>query len=95
MRFANDEKSLLSIAPILSYMTELTVYLPEDLGSVMRRHASIDWAGIAGDAIRKAAAELELLESIASESKLTEEDAMVLGKKVKKGMWEKVYRKLV
>ncbi len=76
-------------------MTDLTVSLPEDLNSVMRRHASIDWAGIAGDAIRKAAAEIELLESIASGSTLTEEDAMVLGKKVKKGMWEKVYKKLV
>jgi len=91
----HSEKSLLSIAAILSYMTELTVHLPEDLSSLIRRHASIDWAGIAGDAIRKAGAELELLESIASESMLTEEDALVLGKKVKRGMWEKVYRKLV
>ncbi len=76
-------------------MTELTVSLPEDLTIVMRRHSSIDWAGIAGNAIRKTAAELELLESIASESKLTEEDAMALGKKVKKSMWENIYRKLV
>ncbi len=76
-------------------MAEVTVHLPEDLGVVMRRHASINWSGIAADAIRKAAAELELLDAIASESKLTEEDAIILGRKIKKGMWEKVYKKLV
>ncbi len=76
-------------------MTEVTVRLPEDLGIVMRRHESINWSNIAAEAIRKAAAELELLDAIASESKLTEEDALILGKKVKKGMWEKVYKKLV
>jgi hypothetical protein len=76
-------------------MAEVTVHLLQDLGIVMRRHASIDWSGIAEEAIRKTAAELELLDAIASESKLTEEDAIALGRKVKKGMWEKVYNKLV
>lgn len=76
-------------------MSEVTVRIPKDLGNVMRRHASIDWSGIAQEAIRKTAAELELLDAIASESTLTEEDAIVLGRKVKKGMWENVYKKLV
>ncbi|MBU4373624.1 MAG: hypothetical protein KKD69_07200 [Euryarchaeota archaeon] len=69
-------------------MAEVTVKLPEDIGAVMRRHASIDWSGIASEAIRKTAAELELLDAIAAESKLSEEDAIALGKKVKKGMWD-------
>lgn len=68
--------------------------LPEDLGIVMKRHASMDWSGIA-EAIRKSAAELELLDAIASESKLTEEDAIALGRKIKKSIWERVYKKLV
>ncbi len=76
-------------------MAEVTVHLPQDLGIVMRRHASIDWSGIAEEAIRKTAAELEMLDAFASESKLTEEDAIAMGRKVKKGMWEKVYKKLV
>ncbi|MCZ7361914.1 MAG: hypothetical protein O8C58_01010 [Candidatus Methanoperedens sp.] len=46
------------------------------------------------EVIRKTAVELELFDAISSESRLTEEDALVLGKKVKKGMWEKVYKKL-
>jgi|GEM_PF-2998444 len=82
-------------APILIRMTEVTVQLPEDLGIVMRRHASVNWSNIAAEAIRKAAAELELLDAIASESKLREEDAIALGKKVKRGMWDKVYKRLV
>lgn len=84
-----------SIAAILLFMTEVTVRLPEDLSIVMKRHASVDWSNIAAEAIRKSAAELELLDAIASESKLTEEGAIALGRKVKKGMWERVYKKLV
>lgn len=77
------------------FMAEVRVAIPEDLKKVMSRHKSVDWSGIAGEAIRKAAAELELLNVIASESKLTEKDAVELGRKVKKGMWERVYKKLV
>lgn len=76
-------------------MAEVIVHIPEDLSNVMRRHTSIDWSGIAGEAIRKVVAELELLDAIASESRLTEKDAIALGRKVKKGMWEKAYKKLV
>lgn len=76
-------------------MSEVIVQIPDDLGIIMQRHASINWSNIASEAIRKTAAEVELFDAIASESRLTEEDALVLGKKVKKGMWEKVYKNLV
>ncbi len=76
-------------------MAEIVVGIPEDLKKVMSRHKSVDWSGIAGEAIREAAAELELLSAITSESRLTEEEAVELGRKVRKGMWEKVYKKLV
>ncbi len=76
-------------------MTEVTLHLPEDLSVLMGKYRHINWSNIAAEAIRKTIAELELLDSIASQSKLTEEDAIALGKKVKKGMWKKVYEKLV
>jgi hypothetical protein len=86
---------LKSIAFILSNMSEVIVQIPDDLGIIMRRHASINWSNIASEAIRKTAAEVELFDAIASESRLTEEDALALGKKVRKGMWEKVYKNLI
>ncbi|MDP2767782.1 MAG: hypothetical protein Q8O41_10125 [Candidatus Methanoperedens sp.] len=43
-------------------MAEVTVKLPEDMGIVMHRHASIDWSIIVAEAIRKTSAELELLD---------------------------------
>lgn len=76
-------------------MAEIIVHVPEDLKRVISRHKAIDWSGIARAAIREAAAELELLSAIASESKLTEEDAVELGKRVKRGMWTRVYKKLM
>jgi hypothetical protein len=47
------------------------------------------------EAIRKTATELELLDAFASESNLSEKDAIALGSKIKKGIWDKVYKKLV
>jgi hypothetical protein len=47
---------------------------------------------MAVEAIRKTAAEPELLDTIVVESKLIEEDVIDLRKK---GMWEKVYKQLV
>jgi hypothetical protein len=79
----------------IGIISEVIVQIPDDLGIIMRRHASINWSNIASEAIRKTAAELELFDAIAAESRLTEKDALVLGKKVKKGMWEKVYKNLV
>ncbi len=76
-------------------MAEIVVEIPEDLKKVIKKHKVVNWSSIAGEAIRKAAAELELLNAIASESKLTEEDAVKLGRKLKKGMWERAYKKLV
>lgn len=76
-------------------MAEIVVEIPEDLKKVIKKHKAVNWSRIAGEAIRKAAAELELLNAIASESKLTEEDAVKLGRKLKKGMWERAYKKLV
>lgn len=76
-------------------MAEIVIEIPEDLKKVTSKHKLVDWSGIASEAIRKAAVELELLNVIASESKLTEEDAVELGRKIKKGMWERTYKKLV
>ncbi len=75
-------------------MAEIVVKVPEDIEKAIREHKLMDWSKIAADALRQRIAQLELLEAIASESKLTEEDALELGRKINKSLWENWYRKL-
>ena len=74
-------------------MAEIKVVIPEDLKRVMDRTPFIDWSNVARDAIRMQASKLARLKAIASKSKLTEEDALELGRKINKGLHER-YKEL-
>lgn len=75
-------------------MVEIVVDVPDEIERAMREHKLMDWSKIAADALRQRIAQLELLEAIASESKLTEEDSIELGRKINKSLWENWYKKL-
>ena len=76
-------------------MSELIVKVPKDLEKNIREFPE-DWSGIALEAIRLKAFELELgrsrrlrhllFKALISESKFTEEDALELGRKVNESM---------
>ena len=74
-------------------MGELKVVIPEDLKQEMDRTLFIDWSKVARDAIREQASKLARLKTIASKSKLTEEDVLELGRKINRGLHER-YREL-
>lgn len=65
-------------------MPEIKIRISEDLKREMDKAGEVDWSKVARDAIRKKSSELALLKSIASKSELTEDDALELGRKVKK-----------
>jgi len=69
-------------------MAELKIIIPEEL---WRKMASfeIDWHSITRDLIKKKVNELSELRSIVSKSKMTEEDALDLGRKVNKSLAKK------
>lgn len=75
-------------------MVNMTLSVPEELRVVMNRHSEINWSEVARQAFKEKAAQLELLDSIASRSKLTEKDALELGRKIKKSMWLKGRKEL-
>ncbi|CAD7768307.1 hypothetical protein FHEFKHOI_00206 [Candidatus Methanoperedenaceae archaeon GB50] len=74
-------------------MAELKVVIPEDLKQEMDKTSFIDWSKVARDAIREQASKLARLKSIASKSKLTEKDALELGRKINRGLHER-YKEL-
>ena len=64
----------------------MTLAIPEELHNLMKKHSQIKWSEIARQAIWTQAKKLELMNKILSNSKLTEEDALELGKKINKGI---------
>lgn len=75
-------------------MAHITLSVPEELKTVMDKHPEMNWSEVARQAFKEKVSQLELLDAIASESKLTEEDAIELGRKIRKSMWEKRYKGL-
>ena len=69
-------------------MAELKVIIPEEL---WRKMASIeiDWNAITRDLLKKKVNELSDLKSIVSKSKMTDEDALELGRNVNKSLAKK------
>ncbi|MEK6914175.1 MAG: hypothetical protein AABW83_00840 [Nanoarchaeota archaeon] len=66
-------------------MIELRIEISEDLKKKMLE-LSTDWDSIIDTFIREKISELSRLRSIVSKSKLTEKDALELGRKVNKGL---------
>lgn len=74
-------------------MAELKVEISEDLKREIDRTSFRDWSKVARDAIREEASKLARLKGIASKSKITEKDALELGRTINKGLHER-YKEL-
>ncbi len=66
-------------------MAEVRVVIPEELKKKMEK-LQIDWPVFVRKLLKKEVDELSELEAIVSRSKLTEEDALELGRTVKKSL---------
>jgi len=67
-------------------MTNMTLAIPEDLHEIMKKHSEIKWSEVARHAIWEKARKLELMDKLLANSKLTEEDALRIGREVNKGI---------
>ena len=65
-------------------MTNMTLAIPEELIELMKKHKVIKWSEVARQALWEKARKLELMDKIVAKSKLTEEDAIEIGRKVNK-----------
>jgi len=70
-------------------MVNVTLSVPERLHKVMKSHPEIKWSEVARQAIWQYAERLELLDSIAKKSALTEEDARKIDERIKEGLAER------
>jgi predicted CopG family antitoxin len=65
-------------------MPNITLSVPEELMRKMKIFREVRWSEIARRAIEQRIVDLEIIEKIASKSKLTLKDAEEIGKKIKR-----------
>ena len=65
-------------------MPNITLAVPEELMKKMKMFNEMRWSEVARRAIAERISDLEIIEKIASKSKLTAKDAKEIGKKIKR-----------
>jgi len=67
-------------------MANLTLAIPEELHRKMKKYSDIRWSEVARQTIQQRIEDLEVMDRIASKSKLTKKDVAELSEKIKKGI---------
>ena len=70
-------------------MPTITLSIPEDLKHEMDEERDINWSEVARAAIKTKMSQLKILKAISAKSKLTEKDALELGRKINKSLHER------
>jgi hypothetical protein len=70
-------------------MATITLAVPDDLKREMEDFREINWSEVAREAIKDKLSQMTLLKSILAKSKLTDKDALELGKRINKSMHER------
>ncbi|MFH1751573.1 MAG: hypothetical protein ABH821_01390 [archaeon] len=76
-------------------MSNVTISVSMELKNKLDLFDEVNWSAVARNAFTAKIRQLEVLDRIASKSKLTEKDALELGGKVNKSLWKNHYKKLV
>ena len=69
-------------------MPTMTLSVPDDLYKVIKHHNEIKWSVIARNSMWEYARKIQLVDTILEKSKLTEKDAVEIGKLIKKSIRE-------
>jgi len=70
-------------------MSTITLSVPEELKIEMETFEDVNWSAVARQAIKGKVSQLKLLKVISSKSKLSEKDALELGRKINKSLHER------
>ncbi len=73
-------------------MANLTLSIPSDLKMQMDHFPEINWSEVARQAIMEKTRVLGQMQRLLSQSKLTEQDTITIGRTIKQRMWKKSQR---
>jgi hypothetical protein len=71
-------------------MPNITLSIPEEVHEIMKKHREMRWSEVARKAIVEEVKKIEMMEKIASKSKLTMKDIEEINEKIKKGIHDKI-----
>lgn len=67
-------------------MPNMTLAIPDDLQTVIRRHPEVSWSAVAREAMWAYARKVQLLDELTAGSEMTEDDVERLGREIKKAI---------
>ena len=70
-------------------MSSLTLAIPDDLKTRMKRFPEINWSEVARQAIAEKTRILEQMQRFVSKSTLTGDDTLTIGRAIKRRIWQK------
>ena len=73
-------------------MTNITLTVSRAMYKEMKKHRELKWSAIARQAFQKRLEELKLMDKMLSKSKLTEEDAEIIGHKIKHEIRKRLWK---
>jgi predicted CopG family antitoxin len=68
----------------------ITLAIPKELHERMREHSDISWSALIRHTLEHKLSDLELLDKLTSQSKMTEEDALEIGRLIKRSAAKKL-----
>jgi predicted translin family RNA/ssDNA-binding protein len=71
----------------------VTLAVPDDLRRKMRNHPEIKWSEVARKAMWEYVNKLDMMDELTKSSKLTEDDALDIGREIKASLGAKYSRK--
>ncbi|MEK6857068.1 MAG: hypothetical protein AABX39_00595 [Nanoarchaeota archaeon] len=75
-------------------MVSITLAVPEEMKLDMDKHPEMNWSEIARQSIREKLIILNRMDELLSKSRMTEKNALELGKKVNKSVAKRFLRKI-
>ena len=71
-------------------MVNVTLAIPEDLHTRMKKHSEIRWSEVIRKTISEKVEELEMMNKLSGKSKLTKKDIEILSKKIDSNVAQKL-----
>ena len=73
-------------------MANMTLTIPEEMYKEMKKHNELKWSDIARQAFKKKLQEIKWMDKILLKSKMTEDDAEIIGHKIKHEIRKRLWK---
>ncbi len=73
-------------------MVNITLTVPIEMYREMKKHKELKWSDVARQAFKKKLQEIKLVNELLNKSELTEEDAEIIGHKIKHEIRKRLWK---